>query len=211
MASSEWRVANLQGRKKKDEDDTKEGYKSALIDEYSLETIEKRAQQRYQVMVDDILNNKIIKINRSLISQQILSYTYNFYRPLLEKIDPYEIGSKARKLAVGEGYLKRILITYNGSFLEKESLKIFVDYLVHGCPDHGYIVDYSILSLYLSNVIKSKDIGKKYQENLTKLSIALFKSTEDFKIVGFVDEINGLDKEKDIELDKGDKKNEKKK
>ena len=30
-----------------------------------------------------------------------------------------------------------------------EDIKRFVDYMVHECPDHGYNIDYSIMSLLI--------------------------------------------------------------
>ena len=159
---------------------------SALVDEQSLQTIEAHAVSLYHKMYGLSTKNKSRKIgmNRTVLSQQLLDFVAHFYQPLLSKIDPYSIGQKKRYLAVGEAYATRILIKY--SDIDRDDIKDFVDYLVNGCPDHGFAIDHGILSLFLKNAEKSSAIGKNYDEHLTKISkIFVRENVEDY--VGFIE------------------------
>lgn len=158
--------------------------KSALIDEYSLSTIEKRVQELYRKMLLEIIQDKDLRFKKSNISEQLLTYLPSLYRPLLEKINPYEIGSKARDLAIGERYAERILTEFNRENM-RDKIEYFIDYIVHDCPNHGYIIDYSVISQFLKNVYKASDIGLDYCRILTELSIVFFTNPGKYSHVGF--------------------------
>lgn len=169
---------------------------SALIDEYSIITIENRAEEMYMRMLLNLLKRKDgtedgneidIRVKKTILSEQLLAYIPNLYRPLLEKINPYEIGSKARFLAVGEKYTERILNDFNKENLVND-IDYFTDFLVHDCPDHGYIIDYSIVSKYLKNVKESKELGEDYCKTLTELSILFFRGKVKGTHIGFFDD-----------------------
>ena len=177
---------DTQLRGDKDEEFPDPEPKSALIDEYTLKTIENRASRLYMSMMKEVIDNKEVRIKKTSLSEHLLSYIPAFYRPLLEKIDPYEIGSKARALEVGAKYAERILVEFNSDNIDsKKDLDRFVDYLVHGCPDHGYIIDYSLISQFLKNIKEAKDIGKEYCETLTEISSRFFKVAVEGNYVGF--------------------------
>ena len=136
-------------------------------------------------MLINSLNNKNLKIGRSKISQQLLDYLTNFYKPLLSKIDPYEIGSNKRFLEISEKYAERILLFFNK--IEENDMRTLIDYLVNECPDHGYVIDYDLIHLFLPNVIKSEEINLEYKNKLTELSILFFKNTLELNYIGFVE------------------------
>lgn len=163
---------------------------SGLIDEYSLSTIENRAIALYQRMLQKLLRKDQstrdidVRIKKTVLSDQLLHYIANLYRPLFERIDPYQIGEKARSLAIAEKYSERILLQYN-----KQNLKVpketFIDYMVHECPNHGYNIDYSMMNLFLANVIRSVDISKEYHNALGELSSMFSSNLGVFSYVGF--------------------------
>jgi hypothetical protein len=160
--------------------------KSALIDEYSLKTIENRAFRLYLSMMLEIMKNKDVRIKRANLSEHLLTYIPSFYRPLLEKVNPYDIGSKARALEVGAKYAERILIEFNrDNIVSRKNLDTFIDFIVHGCPDHGYIIDYSLISQFLNNIKESKEIGLDYCKSLTKLSILFYETEANIEYIGF--------------------------
>lgn len=161
---------------------------SALIDEHSLNRIEKRAQELYHSMFLDFQTSKDIKVAKSKLSDQLLMYISQFYKPLLDKIDPYEIGRKKRYLEIGEKYAERILAQYN-SINSEDRIK-FIDYIVNGCPDHSFIIDFDLISIFLPNVKKSIYFGEKYANTLTELSMLFVKNTAKLKHIGFIDESN---------------------
>lgn len=167
---------------------------SGLIDEYSLTTVENRGIELYQRMMLTLLkrsNNQNkdqvdidIRIKKTILSKQVFEYIFNLYKPLFEQIDPYKIGEKSRSLAIAERYAERILEEYNKENL-KVSIEDIVDFMVHDCPDHGYIVDYSIMSKFLVNVKKANEISEDYYKALAKLSLLFFKNLGTYGYVGF--------------------------
>ncbi len=173
---------------------------SALIDEYSLSTIEDRAQELYQRMLLSLLKSNEdseidVRIKKTILSEQLLNYIPNLYKPLLDKINPYEIGAKARYLSVGEKYAERILNEFNKPNLGKD-IRYFIDYIVHECPDHGYIIDYSVISKFLKNIKHAKEIGVDYCNILTELSNLFFRNKVKDYYIGFFDkDLLALNKE----------------
>jgi hypothetical protein len=147
---------------------------SALIGERSLDRIEIRALELYRTMYSSFSTGeeRKVKMNRTVLSHQILEFVADFYEPLLCKIDPYDVGARRRSLDVGQEYAERILYTYGKG--NKERLDRFVDYLVNECPDHGYVIDYDIVNTFLDNVKKSEEIGVQYDKTLTELSKIFF-------------------------------------
>lgn len=163
---------------------------SGLIDEYSLSTIENRAIALYQRMLQKLLrksqNNSDIdvRIKKTILSEQLFGYIADLYRPLFERIDPYQIGEKARSLAIAEKYSERILLQYNKSNLKLDK-EVLIDYMVHECPNHGYNIDYSMMSLFLSNVVRSSDISEEYEDALGELSSKFSSNLGEIRFVGF--------------------------
>ncbi|OGD63609.1 hypothetical protein A2160_01970 [Candidatus Beckwithbacteria bacterium RBG_13_42_9] len=164
---------------------------SGLIDEIALKTIENRSVELYERMLLKLLkkNNSRdidIRLKKTILSKQVFEYISNLYKPLFEQVDPYKIGEKTRSLAIAERYAERILKQYNEENL-KENVHDFVDYMVHDCPNHGYNIDYSIMSIFLANVYKSSDISEDYFKALTKLSILFYTNPGKYEYIGFFD------------------------
>lgn len=160
---------------------------SALNDEHSISRIEVRLKEMYEAMYIRIYEHKKININKSELSNQLLSNLSRFYEPLLNKIDPYKLGEKRRKLDIGAHYARRILLQFGKA--DRDKARALVDYLVNGCPDHGYVIDYDIMTGFLDNIHLGLRFGDKYAIALSKLSTALM-SMEDPTVThsGFVGE-----------------------
>lgn len=167
------------------EDDTQ----SALIDEQSLKRIEQKAMEMYHTMYTSFTEStsKKIRINRTILSEQILQFVSNFYEPLIDKIDPIGIGKKRRYLDIGEQYAIKLLAQYNNQS-NRHDVRVFIDYLVNECPDHGFVIDYDVVSLFLDNAIRSEDIGLEYSRLLSKIS-QIFVNIDVSRFVGFVPKI----------------------
>lgn len=175
---------------------------SGLIDEYSLTTIENRAVTLYQRMLTRLLKKNPsqdidIRIKKTILSEQILNFIPNLYKPLFDKVNPYQIGEKVRSIAIAERYAERILAQYNQENLIQNK-ETFIDYLVHECPDHGFNIDYSIMSLFLLNVKKSSEISKEYCDKLSELSLDFSVRLGTDRFVGFIDDGKQLDKKPKI-------------
>ena len=156
---------------------------SALNDEYSVRRIETRSQELYYQMFINLYSSEDIKINKNELSKQLLAYLASFYKPLLSQINPYYLGRKKRALEIGQQYAARILTTYYPELGERNK-SYLIDYLVNGCPDHSYVIDYNLISQYLPIVKKSDIFGKEYEEKLTEISTELM--IQDVAFVGFV-------------------------
>jgi hypothetical protein len=176
-----------------------EDRESALIDEISLETIEKRAHKMFLNMFVSIHTNRYIPINKNDLANDIMTYLSKFYEPLLSQINPYKIGDKRRKNDIGTKYARRIITEYHPQIPEHQVFS-FVDFLVNDCPDHGYVVDFDLLKKQLPDIplIDSKQLDVTfagYSDKLTDITLYLLKAdheTETF--IGFVNQIEETDK-----------------
>jgi len=161
---------------------------SALLDESSLNRIEQRAQERLQIMFYQIQRKKMVKISKGKLFEQLVQYIPSFYNPLISKIDPYQIGERARRLELMERYTQRILVSYNN--LPRAERFGLVEFIVNKCPDHGYIIDYDLISLYLPNVFTSASISSEFAEILTRLSILFVENNNQVIYNNFVEAID---------------------
>lgn len=174
---------------KKDDDSASFGsWASALSVQSSLEQIEQRSQQR---MLETFIKYRsgskdMVKIGRKQLAEMLLEYSSKFYAPLLEKIDTMEIGVMARYLNIGRMYAMRILTQYTQTPVT-ERLEL-LNYLVYECPDHGFVVDETLLKRYLPHVIRADvaPFGSDYYHCLEKLSISLMEDVEWEDRIGFL-------------------------
>jgi hypothetical protein len=164
---------------------------SALIDEISLETIEKRAHKMFLNMFVSIHTNRYIPINKNDLANDIMTYLSKFYEPILSQINPYKIGDKKRKNDIGIKYASRILTEWHPQISERD-IDNFVDFLANECPDHGYVVDFDLLKKQLPDIplIESKKLDAKfagYSEKLTDITLYLLNADhEEESYIGFV-------------------------
>lgn len=149
-----------------------EDRESALIDEISLENIEERSHRQFHKMFVSVFQNIDIPVNKNELTTSLLTYLSDFYKPLLGQIKTYQIGEKNRKLDIGYKYANRILIQYTK--IDEDKRKDLVQFLVHDCPHHGYILDYKLMKPFLPDVIKmSSEISEDYKNKLQELSLTL--------------------------------------
>lgn len=165
-------------------DSPKPDYESALNDEFSLKLLEGRAQELYKKMFVDYHQSESIPIERNDLSCHLVKYLPEFYKPLLDQLNPYKLGEKKRSLEISVKYAKRILAQYNS--LSTDEANSLTDYLVHECPDHGYNVDYALLSVFLPNIQLAKKISPEYDAKLDELSMHFMESKEADEYIGFV-------------------------
>lgn len=151
---------------------------SALIDELSLKRIEDRAKFLFHEMFVTMYRSKRIPIAKNLLFELLVNYVTKFYEPLLKQLNPEKLGEKKRILDQAVQYANRILLDFheNNDFSKIQSL---IDFLVNECPDHGYVIDYSIISKYLDNVKSSKEVSDMYNSKLLELSHILIDKYDD--------------------------------
>ena len=169
---------------KEKEDSPDYDQESALIDELSLIRIETRSRELFASMFLQLYNSKHYPIKRTELSKQLFEYLSSFYEPLLKQINPYKLGEKKRMLDVGEMYATRILTQYHNK--EDVDIKYFVDFLINGCPDHGYIIDFDIMHHFLPYIEKSTTFGDEYAVLLTELSNYFIEFPDTKLFAGFI-------------------------
>lgn len=167
------------------EDGPESEYESALTDEFSVKQIEARSQEMYLLLFNTFYGHKHIKIHKNVLSKQILGYLHSFYEPLLKQINPYNLGKKKRKLEIGKQYAQRILFTYNKEIEQRKGF-LLIDYLVNSCPEHGYVIDYDVLSAFLGNVQKTDIYGQEYKKAISNLTTLFINGIYDDDYVGFI-------------------------
>lgn len=174
------------------ERDDSPGYnsESALNDEHSVGRLETRFKQLFSSLYDHLYKNVRIRIHKQELAKMLLENTSKFYEPLLNQIDPYRLGEKRRFLDVGASYAQRILHQFNGSLLDEQEIASVVDYLVNGCADHGYIIDFDVMNILLDSKIVSKSsvFGSEYEDELSNLSGYFITIGSEIPVVSFIDE-----------------------
>jgi serine dehydrogenase proteinase len=160
-------------------------YESALNDEFSLKLIEGRAQDLFKKMFVDFHTSESIPIGKNDLSVQLMEYIPNFFKPLLDQVNPYKLGAKKRQLDVAVKYANRILVQFNS--ISPQQRRSLIDYLLNECPEHGYVVDFGILSVFLPNIVKSFTLGPEYEAKLDELSFHCMEASSAENFVGFVD------------------------
>ena len=67
-------------------------------------------------------------------------FAVDLYRPLVEQVHPTTVGFTHRALTYASDYLERVLRRYRPA-LQAELRDALVRCLVHGYPDHGFVID----------------------------------------------------------------------
>lgn len=197
--------------RKNDEEKPREEWESALNIQASLLKIEELSNSNFETLFTTLQNDKNINLGRKQLAEMLLSYNSSLYAPLLQRIEVYEMGRMERYLNIGKMYARRIIQQYGvGDNLDQAKIEEFLDFLTYECPDHGYVIDYGLLTDFLPNVIRSSDepYGPKYDEMLETLSYRLMLMARDFAYVGFVSDLEKPDAQKNEKNDNLD--NEKK-
>lgn len=178
--------------RKDDEEKPGEEWESALNIQASLLKIEELSNRNFVDLFTNLQHNSDINIGRKQLAEMLLSYNSELYALLLQRVEVYEMGRMERYLSIGKMYANRIIKQY-GSTDPVDAAKIeeFLDFITYECPDHGYVLDYSVLKDFLPNVIRSSEspYGEDYDKILEELSYILMNDTEGIAFVGFVSEI----------------------
>jgi len=184
--------------KKDVETDTEGEWSSALNVQASLLQIEARSREGMLEMFTKLRsddNEEIVKIGRKQLAEMLLNYSAKFYEPLLQKVDTLELGTMARRLNEGKMYANRILRQYTNT--GKEKVDSLVNFLTYDCPNHGYVVDYFVLKLYLDYVIRTNEspFSEEYDKKLNELSIRLMMADDGSgDVIGFLQDLTLKDK-----------------
>jgi hypothetical protein len=158
---------------------------SALTDEHSLKIIETRSRSLFHSMFEGTYANAKIPINRNELAELLFDYIAKFYQPLLTQISPFKLGDNKRKLDIAEHYARRILGMFNHNIPE-EKKNYLIDYLVNGCPDHEYVVDYELIKRLLPTVMRAAELGPDYEMTLAAMCDKMIRTGSEITLIGFL-------------------------
>lgn len=180
----------------KERDDSPEYEReSVLNDEHSVLRIETRFKEMFEAMYIRIYEHSKINISKHEVSKQLLENLAKFYEPLLKQINPYKLGEKRRILDIGTQYAKRILLQFAG--VKIEDSRRFVDFLINECPDHGYVIDYTIVKQFLKFVKTPIEFStEEYANSLRRLSLCILVNEVQEESLKYIDFINEKENDK---------------
>jgi mlr4682 protein len=179
--------------RKDDAEKPREEWESALNIQASLLKIEELSNNNFVELFRNLQSDPDVSIGRKQLAEMLLVYNSNLYAPLLQRVEVYEMGRMERYLSIGKMYARRIIKQYGDTNSDESKIAEFLDFITYDCPDHGYVIDFSVLKNYLSNVIRSNEepFSKEYDVWLGKLSSLLMEANSEVLYTGFVDKLLG--------------------
>lgn len=163
---------------------------SALNDEHSVSAVEDHFSTMCESLFLQFYKHDDINIPKDVLSEQVMKNLSTFFKPIVQQIDPYTLGEKRRILDIGAQYAGRILKEYGAPSNDASRLRALIKYLIHECPDHGYVIDRSVMENFLSNVESPESFaGKDYARLIERISLVFMPETADdvTTAVGFLD------------------------
>ena len=112
--------------------------RSALDTAHSIEALFQRAVQNALVEGGQVI--QATRLSREKVITHLLEFSANFYRPLIEQLDPLAIFAASTGLEVTVEYGIRLL-QGNNPTAPPEMLRERVRTLVTGYPTHGFVID----------------------------------------------------------------------
>jgi len=124
---------------------------SGLNIDTAFRTVENRAIGTFSKMVKQITEGSQGNITFPTAASIASSFSSSLYGEVLKKVDPEEVGSRARAMQIGEEYCQRLNRKFGnlvGGFLQL---------LSRTYPDHGFVIDEKEASVYFNDVRGYRD------------------------------------------------------
>ena len=119
---------------------------SGLNIDVAFRTVENRAIRTFSKMVKQITEGSQGNITFPTAASIASGFSSSLYGKVLKKVDPEEVGSRARAMQIGERYCRRLNQKF-GNFREG-----FLQALSRTYPDHGFVIDEDEAGVYFRNV-----------------------------------------------------------
>lgn len=136
------------------------GQESGLNIGEAFSTLESRARDTFNALIQDIISNSGGIVSFTTASHSAAEILSGLYGPIFSRIDPEEVGSRARAMRIGEDYGARLDTKYSN--LKPGALK----FLSQNYPSHGFVIDYQESKLLFKNVRKASDLEQKLIDNV---------------------------------------------
>lgn len=136
------------------------GLESGLNISEAFLTLEKRAKDTFHDLVGEITGNSGGIISFHTASHSASEIVSSLFGPIFARIDPEEVGSRARAMRIGEDYGLRL----NNKFknLAPKALTL----LSQSYPSHGFVIDMQEAVMLFKRVREASDSEKALVERV---------------------------------------------
>ena len=130
------------------------GLESGLNTSEAFLTLEKRARDTFHDLVIEIIRNSGGIISFQTASHSASEIVSSLFGPIFGRIDPEEVGSRARAMRIGEDYGARLNQKYEN--LKQDALTI----LSQSYTSHGFVIDMEEAKTLFKQVREASDAEK---------------------------------------------------
>ncbi len=141
-----------------------EGMQSGLIIQDSLVTLEERAQAMYYNNLRSLMINNQGMLSFATASVASVELVKAIYGPIMSRIDPEEIGVRARAMRIAQDYGMRL--DAEGRNLKPNTLTL----LSEKYPSHSFVIDHIEAVTMFNRVRLANDIEKAIVDQLGQLA-----------------------------------------
>lgn len=158
--------------RKESENDIEASYDPAIMSQESLKLIMEMASQNFFDMYSKSVENPQIRISRKQLAESLLSYSARIVSPILDKIDPYELGKMLRYANMSFQYATKMILSHDRNPETRSQLAELGHFLAFGCTDHGIVIDYDDVREFVKTdfLLHAKDISPEMNEDLKQLT-----------------------------------------
>ena len=136
------------------------GLESGLNISEAFITLEKRARDTFHDLVIEITNNSGGIISFQTASHSAAEIVASLFGPIFARIDPEEVGSRARAMRIGEDYGLRLNNKYSN--LKTGALEM----ISQSYTSHGFVIDLQEAQLLFNNTREALDSEKELVEKV---------------------------------------------
>lgn len=144
--------------------DNLQGFDSGLNISEAFMALEKRAKETFHDLIMEIIGNSDGIVSFQTASHSASEIVSSLYGPIFGRIDPEEVGSRARAMRIGEDYGKRL----NGRFANLKPGAL--DFLSQTYSSHGFVIDMQEAAALFERTREVNDIEKKLVDKLGKVA-----------------------------------------
>lgn len=158
--------------RKDSEDDIEASYDPAIVSQESLKLIMKIASQNFFDMYTKSVEDSHIRISRKQLAESLLNYNAKIISPILDKIDPYELGKMLRYTNMSFQCATKMILSQARDSETVEQLSELGSFLAFGCTDHGIVIDYADVREFVKTnfLLHANDISPDTNETLKQLT-----------------------------------------
>lgn len=136
------------------------GLESGLNISEAFISLERRARDTFHDLISEIVTGSGGVVSFHTASHSASEVVSALYGPIFARIDPEEVGSRARAMRIGEDYGKRL----NGRFQNLKANALSM--LSQTYSSHGFVIDREEASALFERVREANEVEKKLVETM---------------------------------------------